>query len=393
MNNMHTVEPLPLEGVLDVAVGPCRERLVAKWPILNDVLAGRVPAILYPAARMSREAAKKLRQLGVQILGFGDSNPELWNRVVDDLVVFAPDEIASLHPNVPVLVASTLHDSVITESLIQKGCSTVIPVGFLNLVLPEVFVSREYSGSLNAVTNRASHATIKRVHDLLADEKSQKVFAAKLLFYLTGEKSLLDKIRSDRPIYFDQDLLSISPDEVVVDGGAYTDDTLQAFMSCCEGRFRSYYAFEPDADNFLKLQNSPMVDGTQVIAVQAGLARRTGCVRFTSTSCVDARVLSEFEPGGETIQVVSLDEFFTHRPVPSFIKMDIEGAEREALEGAEKLIAQHAPTLAISVYHHPSDLWELPAFIQTLNPRYRLFLRHYTREIDNTVCYAIPAGS
>lgn len=392
MSSMHTTKRLPLEDVFELALSPCRERRVLKWPVLNDVLAGRVPVILYPAARMAGEAALKLRRLGVQVLGFGDSNPALWNRIVDGSAVWSPDEIASFHPNVPVLVASTLHDSAITESLTQKGCSTVIPVGFLNLVLPEVFVSREYSGSLNAVSNPACHATIKRIHESLADEESREVLVAKLLFYLTGEKPLLDGIRSDRSIYFDEDLVSISPDEVVVDGGAYTDDTLRTFMNCCEGKFRSYYAFEPDPDNFSKLQNSPMVDGIRVIAVQAGLARRSGGLRFTSTSCVDARFLSELEPGGETIRVVGLDDFFSDRPVPNFIKMDIEGGESEALQGSEKLIVQHEPTLAISAYHHPSDLWELPALIQALNPRYRLFLRHYTREIDDTVCYAIPAG-
>ena len=90
------------------------------------------------------------------------------------------------------------------------------------------------------------------------------------------------------------------------------------------------------------------------------------------------------------INVVSLDEFFSEKPAPSFVKMDIEGAEMGALQGAAALISRHQPKLAISVYHHASDLWELPALIQRLNPGYRLFVRHYTREIADTVCYAIP---
>ena len=383
---------MTIDDVLEMAVGPCRERLIQKWPILDDVLAGRQPVILYPSARMAREASKKLREIGVQVLGFGDSNQSLCGDVVDGLEVWSPDQIASRYRSVPILIASTLHDSAIAESLAEKKCSTVIPVGFLNLVLPAAFISREYSGSLNAVTDRSNHALIRRVHDLLADEHSKAVFVTKLKFYLTGEKSLLDGIRSDQTIYFGEDFISISPDEVVVDAGAYIGDTLTDFIECSQNRFHRYYAFEPDSTNFSRLQQNHSVDGVRVVAEMAGLAKSAGHLRFLSTACGDARVVADDESGDETIRVVSLDEFFTGKPAPSFIKMDIEGEEADALRGAETIIADHQPKLAISVYHHASDLWNLPALMHALNPDYRLYLRHYSREVDDTVCYAIPAS-
>jgi hypothetical protein len=68
--------------------------------------------------------------------------------------------------------------------------------------------------------------------------------------------------------------------------------------------------------------------------------------------------------------------------------MDIEGAEREALGGARGMIARWKPELAVSVYHNATDLWEIPLLMKRMNRRYKLFRRHYTTEIIDTVCYA-----
>lgn len=71
-----------------------------------------------------------------------------------------------------------------------------------------------------------------------------------------------------------------------------------------------------------------------------------------------------------------------------FIKMDIEGSEAAALQGAAQTLARHRPRLAISAYHMPADLWELPALIRELNPGYRFFLDHHTNFAEETVPYA-----
>jgi FkbM family methyltransferase len=375
---------------LELALGPCRERLLGRYPDLNEVLAHRLPVIIYPAARMAREAAEKLRNAGVEVLGFGDSNPKAWGGLVNGLPVLSPHDIGSLASDFVVLLASTVYDSEITETLARNGCFRTIPVGVLNLALPDVFISREYSGSLDAVAKRANHDAIRSVYESLHDDESRRVFASKLHFYVTQEKSLLDEIRSEH-IYFGDDIWTSTPDDVIVDGGAYTGDTLEEFLAT-KRSFRHYYALEPDHINFFKLQSMPAVDGTRVIAVQAGLAGRSGRVRFAVTGSDSSKLLSDSEAGAEEIEVVSLDEYFEDKPVPTFVKMDIEGVEAEALQGGARLIADHAPKLAISVYHHASDLWELPALMLTLNPDYELIMRHHTREIADTVCYAIPSS-
>ena len=119
---------------------------------------------------------------------------------------------------------------------------------------------------------------------------------SKLQFYLTLEKSLLHGIRSRYPIYFEETVHSISPSEIVVDGGASTGDTLQEFLDCSKGNFQSYYAFEPDPTNFSKLRNLPVVDDLRVVAVEAGLALQAGQLSFQPTGSEAAKILSDEEP-------------------------------------------------------------------------------------------------
>jgi hypothetical protein len=69
--------------------------------------------------------------------------------------------------------------------------------------------------------------------------------------------------------------------------------------------------------------------------------------------------------------------------------MDVEGAEADAILGATQLLVRSAPKLAISVYHYATDIWNIPLLIKQINPRYRIWLRHYSNDIDDTVCYGI----
>jgi FkbM family methyltransferase len=284
-----------------------------------------------------------------------------------------------------------MYDSVIREDLESRGCEHVVPVGYLNLRLPDIFRTREYDGAWEAATNPANRPDIEAAYSLLADEESQTVFEGKLGYYLSRDKARIDGIRSANTIYFDRSVHDLTSEEVVVDGGAYFGDTLSSFVFESGDRFRSYFAFEPDLVSFDRLAVEAARDPVRVTAVRAGLGRRTSSGRLLATHGADARLLTGDESGGEEVPVVSLDQYFEDRRPPTLIKMDIEGAEADALHGAARVIEAARPTLAISAYHFPTDLWRIPLLLDELMPGSRLYFRHYTREVDDTVCYAIPA--
>jgi FkbM family methyltransferase len=379
-----------LTALLDHDPQEWRSALDRRYAVLDEVLAGHRDAIVYPAARLGRDVALHLAGVGVRVVAYGDRDPSVVGRQVNGLPVLSPAEIAARHQTDAILVASTMYDSVIREDLESRGCEHVVPVGYLNLRLPDIFRTREYDGAWAAATDAANRRDIAAAHSLLADQESRTVFEGKLGYYLSRDKACIDGIRSANTIYFDRSVHDLSDEEVVVDGGAYVGDTLSSFVDKSAGRFRAYYGFEPDPVSFDRLAMEAAHDPARITAVQAGLARRTSSARFLSTHGADARLLHGHESGGDEVPVVGLDEYFEQRRPPTFIKMDIEGAEEDALLGAAWVIEAARPKLAISAYHHPTDLWRIPLLLDELLPDGRLYLRHYTREVDDTVCYAIP---
>ena len=89
------------------------------------------------------------------------------------------------------------------------------------------------------------------------------------------------------------------------------------------------------------------------------------------------------------IQCVKLDDYIDKEDIVTWIKMDIEGSEQEALVGSKNIIIENKPILTISAYHKPQDLWEIPYYIHELVPEYRFYLRHHTTAMDDTVLYAV----
>ena len=94
--------------------------------------------------------------------------------------------------------------------------------------------------------------------------------------------------------------------------------------------------------------------------------------------------------GSLQVESVAIDEALAG-PRPTYIKMDTEGSEPDALAGAADTIARHAPALAICSYHQQDHLWLIPAFIRSVSDRYRFFLRPHLLEVWDLVCYAVPA--
>ncbi|MBA2719621.1 MAG: FkbM family methyltransferase [Chloroflexi bacterium] len=379
-----------LAALLDHDPEDWRSALDRRYAVLDDVLDGRRSAIVYPAARLGRDVVPQLTALGVLVAAYGDRDPSVHGGAVDGLPVLSPARVAVRHQADVILVASTMYDSAIREDLESRGCQHVIPFGYLNLRLPHIFRTREYDGAWKGALDPTNRPDIEAAHALLGDLESRTVFEGKLGYYLARDKANIDGIRSTNTIYFDRSVHALNPEEVVVDGGAFVGDTLSSFVGESAGRFRAYYAFEPDPVSFDRLEVEAARDPARVTAVRAGLARQTSSARLLSTHGADARFLGAEESGGDEVPVVGLDEYFAKRRPPTLIKMDIEGAEADALHGAARIIAAVRPKLAISAYHYPTDLWRIPLLLQRLMPDSRLYLRHYTREVDDTVCYAIP---
>jgi len=186
--------------------------------------------------------------------------------------------------------------------------------------------------------------------------------------------------------YFDLPELKIrkGKNEVFVDGGCYDGSNSVRFVQWADGNGR-IWAFEPDMKNLKRCEDRFRAEGIgQYELINKGLWSRETQLCFENDSSEGSR----FHDGGKTIvPVASLDE--TVNGEVTFIKLDIEGAEYEALLGAKRIISKFMPKLAVSVYHKREDIWELPELILKINPQYKLFLRHYSLDRVETVLYAV----
>jgi FkbM family methyltransferase len=347
--------------------------------------------VLYGAGTLGREVLKRVRQAGLEPVAFADDTPEKQGQVVDGLTIMTPREIVARF-SAPVFVVTILNPLLCFLDA-QKRLGELPggrTISFLDLAwtFPKSFLPYYQFELPQDVLAKADN--IRRAFQLWEDEESRRQFVAHLRFRLNLDYEALPQ--NSRDDYFPPDILTRLPDNTVfVDCGAYDGDTIRTFLAHQRGQFGSIYAFEPDEVNFGRLQDYANGLGPQqagrVNLYNAGVGAARGQISFNATGNMSA---SFSAGGGALVDVVALQETVAPNGAPVFLKFDVEGAEWDALKGAEQLLQQARPLLAISVYHRPDDLWQLPLYIKSLDPGYRFFLRTQGEDGMDVICYAIP---
>jgi FkbM family methyltransferase len=174
--------------------------------------------------------------------------------------------------------------------------------------------------------------------------------------------------------------------DVVLDCGTYTGNT-SLYFSHKVGDAGHVYGFEAASATFEKYRRN-MSGQANVTPVQAAVCEFSGQTRFAGGDAANAAIRED----GAAVAAISLDDFCGQRGLPrvDFIKMDIEGAEARALEGARRTIRKHSPKMAVSAYHKEDDIIRLPGLILDINPAYRFKLRHFSPVECETVLFCIP---
>lgn len=229
---------------------------------------------------------------------------------------------------------------------------------------------------------------LRSAYGIFADETSRQTLASAVRFRaLDGDQP--SPAPNSRTQYLPPDLPGFSRPISFLDGGAYDGDTfrnLRGFGVDIE----NWLAFEPDPQNFAKLTAFAQNCGARASVIPCGLAARTGQLRFAAGNTTDSRIVGDAE-AGITIQCLAIDEAFANIPV-DYVKLDIEGAEGAALEGMRATIAKFRPRLAISSYHRPGDIWDIPLQLRSLLPDADIYMRQHYPNTYEIVTYAIPPG-
>ena len=212
---------------------------------------------------------------------------------------------------------------------------------------------------------------LKRVYDLLSDELSRQTFQNVIRFRLSGELSTLTSVYSPKEEVF-QNILHLTDDEYYLDLGAYRGDTIDEFLTHTNDQYRGITALEPDAKTYqkLKLHVSSM---PCVQTFKMGIWSENTDLPFDASL---GRGSSMSAKGSTCLPVTTIDTLFAKRNV-SYLKMDVEGAESEAITGGKMVIARDRPKLNIALYHRTEDIFHLPLLLHSIQPSYRFYIRQH----------------
>lgn len=249
---------------------------------------------------------------------------------------------------------------------------------FSGLNLPKVLGMTGFSSHFNE--NKDQYDDLYRI---LADDISKSTLRDIVNFRLSQDIRHMSAYEDRQDVQYFEDFLDLKPEgETFVDVGGYDGYTSAFFMSRCPG-FNTVHIFEPEAGNAEKIR-SRFAGQEQVHLHPVGLSDAPATLRFSR----DGSASRISDHGDESIQVARLDD--TLDAPYTFMKMDIEGAEGCALAGAEQSIVRHRPRLAISAYHRHDDLLAIPRQVLSMVPEYRVYLRHYTEGMTETVMFFLP---
>ena len=228
-------------------------------------------------------------------------------------------------------------------------------------------------------------------YNLLADDLSRKTMEVFFKTHITENtvyiKNLLDETGVSKE-YFNEFTRDRAVNGVYVDCGAYIGDSVEDFVDFVDGKYKKVFAIEPDTKNFLKLEKLVRdKDYKNVELFNCGVWDKRDSLTFESTGSLGS-VISE--SGDITIEVDSIDNIVGTESV-DFIKMDVEGVELKALQGAEKTMSRSKPVLALSAYHKKDDLIAIPPFVKSIYKNCKFYLRKHERlDLWDFDLYVIP---
>jgi FkbM family methyltransferase len=234
---------------------------------------------------------------------------------------------------------------------------------------------------------------ISKARELFKEKKSQELFDNILDYRKNSKLASLPILEPLESQYMPSDLpwvSTVSPISII-DCGAFTGDTIMNFIN--KGVvFENYFAFEPDVDNYNLLQEFVSKNNiTSVFPLKLATWYENTILKFQKSGGNNsgAHTTTDTDEHLNKVFAINLDYIFSGVHI-DLIKMDIEGAEMETLIGLKSKIESDRPLLAISAYHKPEDLWEIPIFLSENSNFYDYFLRVYGQQTFDTVLYCVP---
>ncbi|MCQ2966001.1 MAG: FkbM family methyltransferase [Alphaproteobacteria bacterium] len=333
---------------------------------------------IFSTGRLAEYLFNLFQKKEIKIDGFIDNDIKKTLSSLHNLPIYSPSRILDKKSNI--IIGSINYMGDIKKQLLNQSFKKIYDLGTLISIYPEL---QKYNQAFDGLFSdyKINKKHYEKLFNLLNDDLSIKTFEAVLNYRKTKNILVYDAIKRPLENQYFEDFLPKC--DVFIDCGSFDGKNAIDFAQF-NPNYKKIYCFEPDKTNLKKLKIN--VSNLKNISVfNYGVSNKHSTFSFCETGDTGGYLTTN---GSTKIECYPLNDLIKETEA-LYIKMDIEGAESDALDGASNLIKNNA-TLAISVYHKPQDIWSLLEQISKINSNYDFYLRHYTSTIFDTILYAVP---
>ena len=339
---------------------------------------------IFGVGTLGQKIHKFLTKINIGIKGYVDNNSRFHGQQLDGSTIFNANVLTS---ESIIYIASETYSYAIQHQLNKLDLLRTVTHFQGGIIFKSVEgfpFDNFYSGiTQDLIINKEKYL---QIFSLLKDEQSKVVFDRLIGYRLTADTEKIQFIASEGSLeYFDPSIMTLGESEVFMDCGGFDGDSALNFITYTGFKYKSIHIFEPDHQLLTKAKER-LKEFERISYNEKGIFDKTATLYFNSTGGLDGSINNV---GNIKIETVSIDQY-KFEDIPTYIKLDIEGVEIEALNGAIKTIKNHTPKLAIAGYHYPKHFWEIPLRVLEINTGYSLHLRHYSNCLFGSTYYFIP---
>lgn len=322
---------------------------------------------------------------------FCDNYQKKWGTMKDGYPVMSFDSAIKKYPDAAICVASMWYEEILRQiskydvNLMDRTWNLLTTMAWETTNRVCISSEKEYI--------EKHLKEFERLEQIFSDDYSRKTLEGILNFRLTRNIGYIKEVKSNALTYLDSDVLKEKglckiSESAIVDGGAFDGDTIRYLIKNL-GKRKSLkiHAYEIEKENCLKIE-SEVSDfyPHEIIVHMSALWDKSEKFLVLSGDGLSCQVSENKKTDLNQVRTECIDDLDEKI---GFIKLDIEGAEREALLGAQKTIKRYRPVLAVCAYHLQDDLLKLTSIIESMECGYKMYLRHYMCSAGDTVLYAV----
>lgn len=341
--------------------GPNKQR-----PLLTRIRVSSKPIVIYGAGVYSYVLKRFLAENGIAVVAVMVDAAYKSEDTFMGLEVITTEEAASQLSNYIVVVGITNYPTFV-EKLARFGAPEVYVIDIPDyLNMPNAFMDMKFV--------KENEGSFDMAAGLFADELSRETYIAAINTKINENLDYIKPyVRLDN-LYFPSTEFSLRRDEILLDVGGFTGDTVREFHNLTQGQYTKIISLEPSEENFKKLLATIESLGlSKVLPLKIGAWDKRATLRFaTKEMHIDNQITDD---GVQQIEVDTIDSILSELGCSvTLIKLDINGAEYRALSGAQETIQKYRPRIVVRL-HTKEDFFRLPILLNKLAPDMKLYLR------------------